>query len=104
MAKKKKRRKGNLRELLFANRKTIKELEAEGVSRRELKTAVKDVHGNGQLPKGEDNYNMAASLIAAALADNPEVQLPAAVNWDKIIELIEKLMPLIEAWISGCSI
>lgn len=94
-------KKGKLRELLFANRKNLRELKKEGVSRQELKEAVVNVHSAGQLPMGEDPLEL-AEIIAAELADTAE--LPQAVNWDKIIELIEKLMPLIETWLSMCMV
>ena len=92
-----------LRSLLFANRRTLRELEAEGVSRQELKAAVRAVNDAGELPKGE-SHDFLAAIIAAELVDNKDVQLPGAINWDKIIELIEKLMPLIETWLAMCMV
>lgn len=94
---------GKLRNLLFANRRNIRELEALGVSRSELRTAVASVRRDGEFPT-EESPGMLAGLIAAELADNPKVELPREFNWDKLIELLERLMPLIQAWISGCGI
>jgi hypothetical protein len=109
MAKKKKKRRTPLRSLLFANRGTLRELEKEGVSRRELRAAVSVVNKAGELPRDKDgvfkdDHEFLAAIIAAELADNKSVELPGAINWDKIIELIEKLMPLIEAWIGMCAV
>ena len=94
---------GTLRKLLFKNRRNIKELEKLGVSRSELRTAVTTVRRDGEFPT-EESPGMLAGLIAAELADNPKVELPREFNWDKLIELLERLMPLIQAWISGCGI
>ena len=99
----KRREKGKLRKLLFKNRANIKALEKEGVSRGELRAAVKALHDDGEFPKGEDP-GMLAALIVAELMDNPSVQVPRAANWDKIFELIEKLMPFIQAFMSGCGL
>ena len=90
--------KRRLRKLLFENRRNIRELEKLGVSRSELRDAVRSVHADGALTTGDPDF--AAVIIAAELADTAEV--PTSIDWDKIIELINKLMPLIETWISMC--
>jgi len=88
-----------LRKMLFANRHLFRELESEGITRYELRDAVRAIDKDGEFPTGENHATLALLIVAqlAGVAKNPQ-----AFNWDKIFELIEKLMPLIELWMTGC--
>jgi len=89
-----------LARMYFQNQDTIRELEREGVSRHELRDATRSLRVEGLLPS-EENPQFLAEMIAAKLIDSGK---PTSINWDKIIELIEKLMPLIQMWLSSCGI
>jgi len=89
-----------LARMYFQNQDTIKELEKEGVSRYELRDATRSLRTEGMFP-AEENLRFLAEMIVAKLIDRGK---PASFNWDKIIELIEKLMPLIQMWLSSCGI
>jgi hypothetical protein len=93
------RERAPLRRLFYDRREDLQELDELGVSKRELKGAVQRCHAEGQLPKGMAPEFLAL-VIAAELADTAE--LPRGVNWDRIIELINNLMPLIETWMAMC--
>lgn len=89
----------SLRKELSRQRQTLRELRAEGVSRRELWDAMRAVRADGDLKPGGD-FEFSAALIVAELADRGE--FPTGVDWDNIFRLIEKLMPLIEMWATMC--
>ena len=90
-----------LRRLLFQHRSTFRDLESEGISRWQLREAVRTLRADGEFPAGEC-HSMLAMLVVAELAGT--VTDPQGLDWDKIFELIEKLMPLIEMWLSMCAI
>lgn len=97
------RERGNLRSLMFQNRKNLRKLEKKGVSRSQLRGAVVSLCEADEFPRGDDPGYL-AQLILAELLDDPSVDLPQGSFLDGILELIERLMPLIETWISGCGI
>jgi len=89
----------SLRVALREQRETLRELKGMGISRVELWRAVRAARDDGDLPRGQD-YDYSAAIIVAELT--ARLSLPQSFNWDKLFELIEKLMPLIEMWLAAC--
>lgn len=89
--------------MMWERRKAFRELRKLGVTRPALHRAVLAIRGADEWPTGKD-ANLLPEMIAAEVIESEGLPAADGEIIQRIIELIEALMPLIEAWIQMCGV
>ncbi len=80
----------------FALRKgpTLRERRAMGLTLRNVRKTLAEMQKAGEL-EDKDSATIAVEVLDRLIGDNPAAFQNAAIDWDRILEFLERLIPLI---------
>ena len=73
----------------------IRKRRAMGLTFRGIGKATAALMKSGEITGDEDHSIIAAAVLAKIQGDNPEAFADPGVDWDALIEFIERLLPII---------
>ena len=72
----------------------IRKRREAGVTVANIRKIVKELKDEGKL-EGESNAAIATMVLEEILSENPDLSSDPSLDWDGLIEFIERLLPLI---------
>lgn len=74
---------------------TFRERRRAGITVFNLGSIVRELKASGEIDENDTNAEIAAAVAVRFQETNSQALANAAIDWDKLIALIERLLPLI---------